>query len=272
MRYNKQKEGIALALLHVDFFSEALGFDTNMEVILPQQTRGQIGTKGAADQPPYQTLYLLHGMSDDHTAWQRRTSIERYVAPLSLAVVMPAVQFSWYTDMPSGSRYWAFIHEELPTVCREFFPLSERREDNFVAGLSMGGYGAMKIALADGEHFGAAASLSGALDMQRVIRDFHHPAYANAFGSAEAFAGSGNDLFALAERRKAQGSVIPQLYLWCGTEDFLLQDNDRFAGHLQKLGYDVTYRQSPGDHQWKYWDEQIQRVLEWLPLRGKDDK
>ena len=145
---------IELALLHVDFFSQALGFGTNMDVILPQRTRGQIGMEGEADQRPYQTLYLLHGMSDDHTAWQRRTSIERYVAPLGLAVVMPAVQFSWYTDLPSGSRYWAYIHEELPAICREFFPLSDRREDTFVAGLSMGGYGAMKIALADGEHFG----------------------------------------------------------------------------------------------------------------------
>lgn len=263
---------IELALLHVDFFSQALGFGTNMDVILPQRTRGQIGMEGEADQRPYQTLYLLHGMSDDHTAWQRRTSIERYVAPLGLAVVMPAVQFSWYTDLPSGSRYWAYIHEELPAICREFFPLSDRREDTFVAGLSMGGYGAMKIALADGEHFGAAASLSGALDMRRVIKEFHHPSYANAFGSAEAFEGSDHDLFSLAKRRKAQGGIIPKLYLWCGTEDFLLQDNERFAGYLRELGYDIDYRTSPGDHQWKCWDEQIQHVLDWLPLRGNVDK
>lgn len=93
------------------------------------------------------TLYLLHGLSDDDSIWLRRTSIERYVAQMGIAVVMPQVHRSFYTDMAAGGQYWTFISEELPALARSFFPLSAKREDNFVAGLSMGGYGALKLGL-----------------------------------------------------------------------------------------------------------------------------
>jgi putative tributyrin esterase len=98
-----------------------------------------IGLESRPKRDKYPTLFLLHGFSDDHTIWQRRTSIERYAMPLGLAVVMPAVNRSFYTDMVSGYDYWSFISEEVPTVARSFFPLSDLREDNFVAGNSMGG-------------------------------------------------------------------------------------------------------------------------------------
>ncbi len=129
-----------MALLHVNFFSEVLGMSMNMDVILPQRTSGQIGMKGNRKDGKYPVLYLLHGMSDDHTIWQRRTSIERYVSELGIAVVMPTVHLSFYTDMKYGINYWTFISIELPSICREFFPnMSDRREDTFAAGLSMGG-------------------------------------------------------------------------------------------------------------------------------------
>jgi len=151
-----------MALVHCDFFSEALGLSTSMCVILPQATGGgQIGMASAAAAKQHPALWLLHGLSDDHTIWQRRTSIERYVAPLGLAVVMPAGGRSFYADMAHGLRYWTFLSEELPALARSFFPLSEAREDNFVAGLSMGGYGAFKWALRCPQQFAAAASLSG---------------------------------------------------------------------------------------------------------------
>ena len=110
-------------------------------------------------------LYLLHGLSDDDTIWLRRTSIERYVAPLGLAVVMPQVHRSFYTDEAHGNRYWTFLSEELPELVHHFFRLSRRREDTFVAGLSMGGYGALKWALREPERFAAAASMSAAADV-----------------------------------------------------------------------------------------------------------
>ena len=135
-----------MALLHVNYFSNVLGMCMNMDVILPQQTKGQIGMEGAVNSTSYPTLYLLHGMSDDHTIWQRRTSIERYVSDMGIAVVMPTVHLGWYTDMVHGRKYWTFISEELPAICRSFFPnLSDKREETFAAGLSMGGYGALKL-------------------------------------------------------------------------------------------------------------------------------
>ena len=136
-----------MALIHCDFFSEVLHLSTSVVVILPQPAPSQNGTTGCGGSHKHPTLYLLHGLSDDHTIWQRRTSIERYVSLLDLAVVMPAVHRSFYTDMAHGYRYWTFISEELPALARSFFPLSDAREDNFVAGLSMGGYGAFKLGL-----------------------------------------------------------------------------------------------------------------------------
>ncbi len=155
-----------MALMHVDFFSDVLGMCMDMDVIIPQKTRGQIGMEGTVGDGRYKTMYLLHGMSDDQTIWQRRTSIERYVSKLGIAVVMPTTHLAFYTDTAYGLKYWTFISQELPRICREFFPrMSHKREDTLAAGLSMGGYGAWKLGLGAGETFGAAASLSGALDI-----------------------------------------------------------------------------------------------------------
>lgn len=265
-----------MALLHCDFFSDALGLSTSMTVILPQTTRRQIGMDGRALRRYHPTLYLLHGMSDDHTIWQRRTSIERYAAPLGLAVVMPAVGRSYYTDMAHGLRYWTFISEELPTIARSFFPLSHRRDDNFVAGLSMGGYGAFKLALSHPQRYAAAASLSGAVDIRdRVARAMTDPAagreMANVFGDLAAYPGSANDPIALAEKLAASDEPRPKLYQCCGTADFLYEGNLRFRDHANRLGLDLTYEEDAGrGHDWGYWDETIQRVLAWLPLRAPE--
>ena len=158
-----------MALLHVDFFSDVLGMCAEMDVILPERTRGQIGMEGKRGEGKYPVLYLLHGMSDDHTIWQRRTSIERYAADYGIAVVMPSTQLGWYTDMQIGLPWFTYITQELPAICRSFFPnMSEKREDTFVAGLSMGGYGALKCALRAPETYCAAASLSGAVDVSAL--------------------------------------------------------------------------------------------------------
>src|SRR5215204_1145839 len=158
-----------MALMRCDFFSDALGLSTSMTVILPQRTQAQIGMASIGGDSPPPVLYLLHGLSDDDTTWSRRTSIERYVAPLGLAVVMPQVHRSFYLDEAIGNRYWTFLSEELPSVVGSFFRVSQRREDTFVAGLSMGGYGAVKWALRQPERFAAAASLSGALDASQRL-------------------------------------------------------------------------------------------------------
>ena len=162
-----------MALIHCSFFSQSLMLSMSAYVVLPQPAAALTWESGGLPERKHPVLYLLHGLSDDHTIWQRRTSIERYidpyVDPLGLAVVMPDVHRSWYTDMAHGSRYWTYISEELPALMRSFFPISEARDDNFVAGLSMGGYGAFKLALSHPERYAAAASLSGALDISQVV-------------------------------------------------------------------------------------------------------
>src|SRR3712207_4064507 len=174
-----------------------------MTVLLPQRTTTQIGMTGATGGGPPPVLYLLHGLSDDDTIWLRRTSIERYVAPLGLAVVMPQVHRSFYADERYGGRYWTFLSEELPALVDSWFRVSQRREDTFVAGLSMGGYGALKWALRQPDRFAAAASLSGAVGVEGLRTRRGRPEDPRLFerisGDASP-AGTDDDLLALIGR------------------------------------------------------------------------
>ena len=248
-----------MAMLHTDFFSNVLSMCVQMDVILPQRTTGQIGMEGKTRLGKYPTLYLLHGLSDDHTIWQRRTSIERYVADMGIAVVMPCTHRAWYTDTAYGMKYWEYISEELPAICRDFFPnMSDKREDTWAAGLSMGGYGAVKLGLRASETFSRVATLSGAMDVAGVtapISKNRSTYWDTVFGDSKDLRGSFNDLFAAAEELKASGKPLPDIFMWCGTEDGLYPCNVAMRDHLKKLGYNVTYTESAGDHQWKYWDE-----------------
>jgi len=243
-----------------------LGLGCSMVVILPERP---LSTISSSPTPKYQTLYLLHGMSDDHTTWQRRTSIERYATEKGIAVVMPAVHRSYYADMANGYRYWTFVSEEVPARARNMFPLSAKREDNFVAGLSMGGYGAFKMALRHPDRFAAAASLSGALDTVDLV-NLKDAAWITEmrtiFGDLDELPGSDNDLFHLATQVAQSDQPKPKLFQWCGTEDFLYPSNLKFRDHVQNLPFDYTYSDGPGDHAWDHWDAQIQNVLDWLPL------
>ena len=263
-----------MAFLDFNFFSESLAQSCAASVIIPQETTAQIGMAGGAARQKYPTLYLLHGLSDDHTIWMRRTSIERYAAAKNIAVVMPAVARSFYQDMASGPRYWTFVSEELPALCQQFFPLSAAREDNFVAGLSMGGYGALRLGLAKPEKFAAAASLSGALDMPRRAKEagrkgsrIDKAEWIGILGPKLEIEGTDADLHFLAQKVAASSGPKPRLFLACGTEDELLPDSRAFRQQLDAVHLPVTYKESPGAHEWGYWDAQIRSVLDWLPLR-----
>jgi len=260
-----------VAFLDFHFFSEVLGLTCSAHVLLPQETTLQIGLAGGKRRAKYPVLYLLHGLSDDHTIWMRRTSIERYAAARNIAVVMPAVARSFYQDMASGPKYWTFLSEELPALCQQYFPISDAREDTFAAGLSMGGYGALRLGLARPDKFAAVASLSGALDLARRLREAGKPfaridrqEWMGIFGP-ELKAPSQANLWLLASQ-VAAAEQRPALYLSCGTEDELLADTRTFRQHLDAVGYPLTYHEGPGAHEWGYWDAQIQSVLDWLPL------
>lgn len=259
-----------MAVIQMNFLSRNLMMDTNVTVIIPTLTGGdnekpleEVYRKDVK----FPTLYLLHGYLGDNTNWLRYTSIERYANEKRLAVVMPSAYNSFYTDIPYGFRCWSYISEELPLVMRTLFPLSEKREENFVAGLSMGGYGAMKWALRRPEFFSAAASLSGALDIVEIVENMEperRPAFERLYGDLTKVKGSENDLFYLAEKLLNENKTPPRLYIACGTEDFLYPANIRFKDHLLKLGYDFTYEEGRGVHDWNFWDKYIKRVIDWI--------
>lgn len=256
-----------MALITVQLFSGALSMATTVNVILPDRVQNGRGGLGEKREGPLKALYLLHGMSDDQSAWCRRTSIERYAADYNLAVIMPTTGLHWYTDESAGQHWWTYVSQELPLLMADFFPMiSQNPEHTFAAGLSMGGYGALKLGLRGNGRFARVASLSGAVNIARDHENAHDPAgaafFKTIFGANEEATGSFNDLVTAAQELPAK--IRPKIYMWCGTEDFLYEQNTFMRDHLTGLGYDLTYEESPGDHQWKYWDEKIRRVLEWI--------
>ena len=257
-----------MALLRCDFFSDTLGLSTSLTVILPQPTTAQIGMTGSAGDGPPPVLYLLHGLSDDDTTWVRRTSIERYVAALGLAVVMPAGHRSFYADEALGGAYWTFLTEELPALVHRFFRVSNRPEDTFVAGLSMGGYGAWKWALRYPDRVAAAASLSGAVDLSAIAEGFDWPEDPQMFRRLypEGAVPPPDDLFALVSA--ADPAALPDLWLGCGSADPVYDSNRRLAEACGAAGIDVTTSWvADAEHDWALWDQEIQTVLDWLPIR-----
>lgn len=267
-----------MALLQVNFFSQALGLSSSMNVILPEADQG-IGAvplnRGSADllerqtaqpeeQGPMPVLYLLHGLSDDHTIWGRRTSIERYVAGKRIAVVMPAVSKSFYSDEVNGMRYWEFISEELPAIVKTFFKVSDKREDTYVAGLSMGSYGAAKLALNYPERYSKAAMLSGGLTLMASV--IERPDFASRiFGDASAFPGSCSDLAHVARELAKSDRPKPAFFTASGKADFIYDRHVESSKLLTELGFAVeNYEEEGASHEWSFWDKTIQMALEWM--------
>ena len=259
-----------MALLSIDHFAKSLRLCMTCTVILPEDAPGLVGMEGkdaAGGDGRYPTLWLLHGGTDDHTIWQRRTSIERYLAPLGMAAVMPNVHLSRYANMVHGGKYWDYLSEELPEMLERWLPLATTRERRYVAGLSMGGWGTFKWALNHPDRFAAAASLSGAVRM-----DFKRwKDSGKKRGNRDLVYGDGDDFpypeDRLEERVKdhlANGTPLPRLYACCGTEDFLLEDNRVGVAKLRELGATVDYEEGPGSHNWGFWDAWIQRALRWM--------
>ena len=257
-----------MALFEMRFHSDSLKMGVSVNVIIPENAKTLIGmnSDGSAN---FKTLYLLHGLSDDHSIWLRRTSIERYAADFGIAIVMPCVSRSWYTDTAYEANYFTFVSQELPNVCRNYFKgMSERPEDNIIAGLSMGGYGALKIALSYPDKFGYCASLSGALDITEIMRYVSTGELKGNFGfdieDAQELKNTKHDVFYLANQYKERNLVFPKIYMWCGEQDVLLPANQKFNLLLNELGVEHRYEESDGDHSWKYWDTHIQSALRFL--------
>ncbi len=247
-----------MALVKLNFYSEALGMQTEAQVIIPQRsTVGEIGISNKVEKGKYKCLYLLHGLSDDQTIWLRRTSIERYASEYGICVVMPCGGRSFYSDMKYGLDYYTYIAKELPLIIEDMFNVSPRREDRYIGGLSMGGYGAMKIALTEYDRYNAAFGLSSVADIYndnftqtlKAVFDDEIPDSA--------------DLFALTEKHN-DDEIKPRLYMTVGTDDFMYEDNERLSEHIKALDYDYTYVRTDGAHTWDLWDATVQKALEWM--------
>lgn len=251
-----------MAFVQVEFYSNVLNVASAVNVILPEVNRKD-STPVPEELP--RVLYLLHGYSNDHTNWMRKTAIERYVEPYNLAVIMPAVNHSFYCNEVYGERYWDYVSEELPKTMHHYFRLSNRPEDTFVAGLSMGGYGAMRLALTYPERFAAAGSFSGAVDLGALaLGPGHENESKRIFGEDPVFYGSEADNLYLM-KKNADAPHKPRLYVSCGTEDFLYEMHDPFIKRLEKNHWAVTRNDEPGaSHTWEFWDQEIRRFLEFI--------
>ena len=254
-------------VLHCDFYSVVLRRNTHINVILP--TPGEPGQKVQQDM---KVLYLLHGLHGDESSWLHGSNITRYANEAGIAVVIPGVGNSWYQNMAHGEDFFTYITEELYEYVQALFPVSRKREDTFIAGLSMGGYGAWYLALACPEKFAATASFSGAVDVgfrylpATVNKDVPMPFYVdNCFGDPTKIAGSDRDVFVLFEKAKAKG-ILPRMYQSCGTADFLYGMNVAANKKLTEMGAKITWRETPGvDHVWDFWDSEIRWILKnWL--------
>lgn len=257
-----------MALIHSHFFSNTLGRGVSCDVILPQKSTKLIGMD-SAEKEKTPVLWLLHGASDDETIWQRRTSIERYVAPLGLAVVMPSVEVSNYSNLAHGGKFYDYVAKELPEVMHGFFGFSTDREDNYICGLSMGGAGALKIGLANPGQYSVIGCLSAGIfnrtlpaDTSAIDPDKNRSAYIRFDGRK--LEGSEEDSVGNAKRILEEGKPVPRIYHSCGSDDFLL-DAAHFTRDLftsfEGNPYDYVYEEDPGAHTWEYWDDHIQKFL-----------
>ena len=247
-----------MAFFQTGYVSKALGRQASFNAVFPDS--------GIPGNKKFPVLYLLHGLSDDHTIWLRRSNIERYAAQYNVAVIMPDGGRSFYTDMKHGDAFYTALAKELPEFVNRMFPVSTERKDTFIAGLSMGGYGALKIALRDPERFAAAGIMSAVTDIPEKFTSkvFDMRLWQNIFGSAEEAVADGNDLFTLAQKL-AGSKNCPKVAHFCGDNDFLLADNRKLRDEMQRLQWNgYFYKETPGAHNWDYWDKHIQDILKFF--------
>ena len=257
-----------MAYVRLTMLSEKLNGNIDISVFLPNKKR-QGGGGGFRKIPKasvnkdevYQVLYLIHGGGDDYTAWPLDAMVQRACDAAELVVIMPTI-----IDL-AGIRKdidtVGFVTEELPEAMSFMFPISRRRQDTFIAGLSYGGYFSYRCAMTHPELYACVGSFSSPLDVAADVRRHHvgDPAFVK-----DSIEGTGRDLFYLTSKLKEEGKEIPKTFQTVGTEDFTWDFNVTARDHFVKLGMDHTFIQRPGTHNFEFWDGALKDYLEWLPL------
>lgn len=247
-----------MAYFNGTVYSETLGMMTDIAVIIPDNGMARL------ENGDYPVVYLLHGLSDNHSAWSRRTKVDLYAEQTGFAVVMPEVQRGFYQNMDYGVPYFTYISEELPKLCHQMFRVTDDPAHTFIAGLSMGGYGAMRCALTYPERYAKAACFSAVTDVERFVYD--NPC---GMGQAELTGLFGDsveeseNLFELSSVKKS----FPPILQCCGAGDFLVEDNRRFDEHLTACGVNHRYEEWEGAHEWRFWDTAIEKALSFFAER-----
>ncbi len=267
-----------MALIHMETYSAALHTTTNIRVILPTPLVREYGEKCPFYDVPrkFPVLYLLHGTYGNSADYLRYSRIENYADNYYVAVVMPDADNMCYRNVPhGGSRYYDYLTDELPKMMQWLFPVSAKREENFICGLSMGANGALKAALTCPEKYGYAAMMSTvAGGWQKAVGS--DSVWSPAFLQDEDLAGTDEDLFALtAKASEASGAgagELPSLYFCIGQQDGFYPDNLELKRHMEKLGVPFTWHEQPGIHDFDFWDDELKRILEWLPIEKRDSE
>nr|WP_019909469.1 alpha/beta hydrolase family protein [Paenibacillus sp. HW567] len=261
-----------MATLQISFRSECLKREVTFSALLPGDQPEEFQTSARAGQP-LRAIYLLHGYSGSHNDWMNFTRIRELSDRYHIAVFMPAGENQFYLDDENREEYFGeYIGKELVDFTRRLFPLSTEREDTFIGGLSMGGYGAIRNGLKYGQQFGRIIALSSALIPYKVANippDYKdgiasYKYYTSVFGDLSQLLGSDKDPERLALDLKENGLKPPKIYMACGTEDFLLDVNRRFHAFLEQEQIGHAYVESGGAHTWDFWDKYIEAALQWV--------
>jgi S-formylglutathione hydrolase FrmB len=259
-----------MAFFQIDYFSQSLKRKVPLAVMVPCDASPEL----MPNMPEkFRALYLLHGYSASYLDWITGAPLQELAAQYGLAIIMPSGENSFYlNDEARCVLYEDYICKELPDFCRRFFPISEKKEDTIIGGLSMGGFGALHSGLAHTDTFGNIIALSSALITEEIsklkegegnaIAPYSY--YRHTFGPLDKLIGSRNDPKALAKKLMREKSETPNIYIACGTEDFLIEQNRDFHRYLQQLEIKHEYVEGPGAHDWVFWNTYILKGLAWL--------
>lgn len=253
-----------MAYLRYQYKSAALCRNTTLDIYLPGSVYKQV-------EPPFKTLYFLPGYSADSTSIITYLRLRRHVELKGIAIVIPNSDNSFYVDHPErGTNYAAFAGKEIVEETRKYLPLSHRREDTFIGGISMGGAGSIVNGIRYSETFGKIAALSPAINFYDMLNEapgsgFNRDLLDNVFGSEEEFLKSDDCAEHLYLDKGDEWKKYPELFLACGTDDELVYaQNKRLAERMKASGIPFEYRPDEGAHEFDFWERMLDPMFSFL--------